>query len=98
MKPSNQGPAPSQVLYQIRVQGRLDEHWSDWFNGMAIEVEAANDGSTLTTLTVTVVDQPQLRGILSKIWDLNLAVISVVQIEPEKNEQDSQSYLHRGGL
>jgi len=61
-----------QRVYQIRVQGKLDEHWSDWFNGMAITSE-----SGITTLTGAVMDQARLRGILSKIWDLNLTVISV---------------------
>jgi hypothetical protein len=98
MKRSNQGPVPNQVLYQIRVQGRLDEHWSDWFNGMTIVCENERGDPPITTLTVAAADQAKLRGILSKIWDLNLAVISVAQIEPEKNKRDSQSYVERGGL
>jgi hypothetical protein len=98
MKRSNQGPVPNQVLYQIRVQGRLDEHWSDWFNGMTIVCENERDSPSITTLTIAAADQAKLRGILSKIWDLNLAVISVAQIEPEKNKRDSQSYVERGGL
>jgi hypothetical protein len=64
------------VIYQIRMQGRLDESWSGWFSGMAITL----DGDT-TTLTGAVVDQSALRGILTKLWDLNLALISVNQIE-----------------
>ena len=83
MKRSNQGPGPNQVAYQIKVQGRLDENWSDWFNGMTIELENECDGPPITTLTVAVADQARLRGILSKIWDLNLTVISVTQIESE---------------
>jgi hypothetical protein len=66
------------TLYQIKVQGRLDESWSGWFNGMAITFE----GDT-TTLTGAVVDQAALRGILSRLWDLNLALISVNLIEPD---------------
>ncbi len=65
-------------VYQIKVQGRLDESWSGWFNSMAIAFE----GNT-TTLTGAVVDQAALRGILSRLWDLNLALISVNQIEPD---------------
>ena len=76
MKRSNQELGPDRYVYEIKVRGQLDEHWSDWFDGMAIEVETSRDGSTLTTLTVVVADQPQLRGILSTIWDLNLTVIS----------------------
>ena len=64
-------------IYQIKVQGRLDESWSGWFNSMAIAFE----GDT-TTLTGAVVDQAALRGILSRLWDLNLALISVNPIAP----------------
>ncbi len=63
-------------VYQIKVEGRLDESWSGWFNSMAVTVE----GDT-TTLTGAVVDQAALRGILSRLWDLNLALISVNPIE-----------------
>ncbi len=65
--------------YQIKVQGQLDGRWSDWFNGMTITSE-----SGITTLTGTAMDQARLRGILSKIWDLNLTLISVTQIKSEK--------------
>ncbi len=64
-------------VYQIKVQGRLDESWSGWFNSMAIALE-----SDTTTLTGAVVDQAALRGILSRLWDLNLALISVNPVEP----------------
>jgi hypothetical protein len=79
------------------VRGRLDEAWSDWFNGMAIEFGSASDGSPITTLTGAVADQPKLRGILSKIWDLNLTVVSVIRIESEQSRLDSQSNSRRGG-
>ena len=61
--------------YRIKVRGRLDEKWSDWFNGMTITSER-----DITTLTGAV-DQAKLRGIVSKIWDLNLTVISVNRLE-----------------
>jgi hypothetical protein len=73
--------------YRIKVRGRLDERWSDWFNGMTITPERG-----ITTLTGAV-DQAKLRGILSKIWDLNLTVVSVTQMESEKDS----SHLHEGG-
>jgi hypothetical protein len=62
-------------FYQIRVQGRLDESWSDWFEGMTIVPESA-----ITTLTGPVADQAALHGILDKIWNLNLALISVTRM------------------
>jgi hypothetical protein len=69
------------AAYQIELQGRLDEHWTDWFSGLTITVARDKDGTAITTLTGTVADQAALRGILSKIWDLNLTLISVTQIE-----------------
>lgn len=68
-------------VYRIKVQGRLGETWSKWFDDMAITLEKTGDGSTLTTLTGPVVDQVALRGILDKIWNLNLTLIHVSRIE-----------------
>ena len=68
-------------VYQIRVRGELDEKWSEWFGGMSITHHAASDGSPSTTLTGPVADQSALRGILSKVWDLNLTLVSLDQIE-----------------
>jgi hypothetical protein len=64
--------------YQIQVRGKLDASWSDWFSGMTITSE-----SGITTLTGPVADQAALRGLLSKIWDLNLILISVTRIETD---------------
>jgi len=97
VKRSNQGPNTGQVTYQIKVQGRLDENWSEWFNGVTIAFETERDGPPITTLTVAVADQAKLRGILSKMWDLNLTVISVVQIELEKYKLHSQPHSQPGG-
>lgn len=66
--------------YRITVQGRLDDSWSNWFSGMSVAVEYAGDGSPVTLLTGPVVDQPALRGILNKLWDLNLTLISVNRV------------------
>ena len=50
--------------------------WQEWFNGMMIATEQGKDG-VITTLKGLVADQAALRGILNKLWDLNLTVISV---------------------
>jgi len=63
-------------IYQIRVQGKLDKSWSNWFNAMTIATE-----SDITTLTGHVTDQAALRGVLCQLWDLNLALISVTRVE-----------------
>ena len=70
----NPGPQPA-MLYEIKVRGQLDEKWSESFGGMAITSEG-----DITTLTGPVVDQAALRGMLSKIWDLNLTLISITPV------------------
>ena len=64
-------------VYQIRVQGELDNRRLDWFEGMTMGLERASDDTLITTLTGLVADQARLRGILTKLWDLNLKLISV---------------------
>ena len=68
-------------VYRISVQGIVDPSWSNWFEGMGIALERAGDGAAVTTLTGAVADQAALRGILLKIWDLNLTVISVARLD-----------------
>jgi hypothetical protein len=67
------------AAYQIKVQQRLDERWADWFDGLTITFQSEGDGATITTLTGAVADQAVLRGILCKLWDLNLTLISVTR-------------------
>ena len=67
--------------YHIVVQGELDGDWSEWLGGMAVTYESRGDDTGVTTLTGTVTDQAALRGILSRIWDLNLTVVSVDRID-----------------
>ena len=77
MEQCNQEPGLDQAaVYQIQVRGKLDESWSEWLNGMAITFE-----SGVTTLTGLVSDQSALRGILDRIWDLNLLLIAVARTE-----------------
>jgi hypothetical protein len=65
-------------IYQITIHGNLDPKWSSWFNGMAV---FSQDGSAVTTLTGRITDQAKLRGTLNKLWDLNMIVISVNQLQ-----------------
>ena len=69
-----------EAVYQIKVQGQLDERWSDWFNGLTVVMGNESENPPVTTL-IGPIDQAALRGILNKIWDLNLRLISVVPIE-----------------
>jgi hypothetical protein len=73
--------------YQIKVQGRLSENWSDWFGGMRVTFERRSDDASITTLTGVVADQAALRGILDKIWDLNLTLISALPIEVDSKDE-----------
>ncbi len=68
------------AIYQIKVQGRLDERWANWFDGMSIAFEPAEDGSTITMLTGPVVDQAALYGLINRMRDLGLPLISVGRI------------------
>ena len=67
--------------YQIKVQGRLEEHWSHWFDDMMITVEYNTPGRTITVLTGVVADQAALHGLLIRIRDLNLLLMSVQLVE-----------------
>jgi hypothetical protein len=73
-------------VYRICVQGRVDQSWSDWFEGMAIAPGRTSGNPPVTTLIGPVADQVALRGILSRIWDLNLTVISVTRIKGGSQE------------
>jgi hypothetical protein len=68
------------ATYQIKVQGRLDERWTHWFDGMSIAFEQAEDGSTVTALTGSVLDQAALYGLINRMRDLGLSLISVGRV------------------
>lgn len=67
--------------YQIKIFGNFDQGWSRWFNGMVISMEEDSQGNQITSLTGRITDQAKLRGLMNKIWDLNLTVISLNQLE-----------------
>ena len=69
------------VIYQISVQGYLDERRADWFDGMVIVPQVSAEGVSITQLTGEVVDQAALLGLLRKLYDLGLTLISVKRIE-----------------
>ena len=73
-------------MYRIRVQGILDPNWSEWLESMSIIAERHPNGCYSTVLTGRVVDQAALRGILTRIWDLNLDVISVTRVDREEDK------------
>lgn len=66
-------------LYEVRVRGHLDARWASWFDGLSITHEA--DGTT--SLRGSIADQPALHGVLQKVRDLGLDLISVIRSPPE---------------
>ena len=72
-------PTLTAQSYEIRITGHLDARWAGWFEGLTIALE--EDGNTL--LTGPVIDQAALHGLLKKVRDLGLPLVSVNRIEPE---------------
>jgi hypothetical protein len=70
------------IIYHIRVKGHLDLYWTDWFDGLTITHEATGE----TLLSGPVIDQAALYGILLKLQNLNLSLLSVNRIETEPQE------------
>ena len=66
------------MVYQIRVNGHLGPQWTNWFEGLTITLEDSGD----TTLTGSVVDQAALYGLLRKVRDLGLPLISAIRVKP----------------
>lgn len=85
-KSSSDEDAGQGAVYQIRVAGQLSDRWADWFGGLTITPEAGGD----TFLTGTVADQAALHGLLRKVRDLGMPLISVVRVEPGEAYGDSE--------
>ncbi len=67
-------------IYEIRLQGHLDEQWSEWFEGLTVTLEDNGE----TSLTGPVVDQAALHGLLKKVRDLGMPLISVTPVNPHQ--------------
>lgn len=70
--------ADEPMIYQIRIKGQLGGQWTDWFGGLTI----TSEDKGVTLLTGSVVDQAALHGLLRKVRDLGMPLLSVMCVEP----------------
>ena len=76
------------MKYQIKIEGQINSHWAQWFEGMTINY----DGDT-TILTGSVEDQSALHGLLHRIRDLNLTLISLNKLDCLKEENKDKEEI-----
>lgn len=74
------------LIYEIRLKGHLGREWADWFGGMAVDL--TEDGDTL--LTGQMADQAALHGLLKKVRDLGLPLLSINRVELPQAAIESQ--------
>ena len=92
--PSGDSPADhtSTQLYEIRVKGRLGSRWSAWFDGLSVASEA--DGTTV--IRGPVVDQAALHGLLQRLRDVGIPLVSLTQLAPDAPSETSAHQLNQG--
>ena len=80
---------PSRIsrYYQITVEGKIDPSWSDWLGGLQLLAWQDGSGRHMTTLSGVLADQAALRGLLIRLWDLNLVLHSLQQGDPAKKSK-----------
>jgi len=75
----------------ITVRGRVAPHWSAWLGELELSYRTAGEDGTVTDLSGTLADQSALQGVLNRIWNLNLTVLSVSTSADAREEGDSAS-------
>lgn len=72
-------------IFEIKIKGLLDDHWGQWFDGLTLErQENVDSGQDCTLIIGPMADQPALHGLLAKIRDLNLTLISVRKLDSKE--------------
>lgn len=74
--------AQSPQYYQIIVEGKIPESWSDWLGGVQLVSQKEDNEMIITTLSGPIPDQAALRGLLNRLWDLNLVLRAVQPVNP----------------
>jgi hypothetical protein len=84
------------TIYQIRIENHLSDEWTDWFAGMAITLEENGD----TLITGPIADQAALFGLLKKVRDLGMPLVSVNRVEPcpELSQESGKSVIQKGEM
>ncbi len=72
------------AVYEIRVQGQLARHWAEWLGAATLAVEAGA-GGPVTRICAPVADQAALRGLVTKLWDMNLVLLALRRIEADRS-------------
>ena len=78
------------IVYEIRLKGHLGRRWTDWFEGLTIQLQ--DNGETL--LTGPVVDQAALYGLLKKVRDVGLPLVSAMRVPPRQVEVSEARKMH----
>jgi hypothetical protein len=71
---------PEAGHYEIRLTGHLDAHWAAWFDGLSL----SREGDGTTVISGPVADQAELHGVLQRVRDLGLPLVSVIRVEPDE--------------
>ncbi len=74
--------------YEVRVKGHLGERWAEWLDGLTLTCGFGSDGTPITTLAGPIVDQSALHGLLAKIRDMGVQLISVDRLGPPKDQHE----------
>ena len=82
---SNNHQTNEAMIYQIRLQGHLGRQWTEWFEGMTITLE--DNGDTL--ITGPIADQSALHGLLKKVRDLGMPLLSVTSVESDQTDEST---------
>jgi hypothetical protein len=80
--PSETRDLTQSIVYQVRIKGHLGRQWTDWFGGLTVTLEENGD----TLLTGPVVDQAALHGLLKKVRDLGMPLVSVKSTAKENEK------------